>query len=955
LVQRTGFAAATPPLSATAKVKEIQEKDGHLYLVAALPQEITALGSAAEIFPFGGGVFDARVLGPRHGVAAITQVEGNEGSVHVRLVGAELPTAPITVRVEVGSLGTYRPFRRAAKVANLEIGGAAEAPRATAASAAFYNALSERYGRVAEQSPGGLSSYDFAAARAQVLSGAVSADPAADTGRSRRGELGDMMALYTGVTSIEEALQADRGLMIRGAAKDAETVPLASVQGVALAVHPWDEIIAATGREPKIEPMAKIAPAAMFYLHFRDLRVASQTSALMAEWLQPMAELAEGKGGSSKVAERLEQQLALERTVLSEKLGHLASSGVVVLAGDPFVREGTDVAIVFQLAHGDLLRSSLDGFAAAAKTRRPDATSTQYEVEGVTVTLLSTADRAIHQHRFELDDKLYLSNSRPTVERLLRTAKGKEGSLAESADFRAFRAEFPHDEAEDGFVFISDAFVAHAVSPRTKILAARRMQARADLLAVAHGALLYGALEGKAPKSASDLVASGFVRAEELTHADGSPIEYHPERGPSSARWGTLTAMRPLAEETLEQITLDEKSAYENFRETYQTYWRSFIDPVGIRIERSDDGKTLELDAKMMPLISGSDYDELIEAAGEQRLTRNKGLQGVVWTLGVGKTARLRQELDGLAQALGNKDLGFGWLGQWVAMGATDRSGLWDLAMATDEVPQPERPEGAEPNPEVVWKAGARLPVWVAAHVGNPLALGATLTAIKAMATAAAPDLLEWGDGGKHRDVSIVKVAAKSGSGFMPGAEHFALYYASPRDVFVASLDRDTLTMVIDAVMDDRMPKGAPETAKVGPQVVLEVAPTAASWLGKTIAALLEQESRRAFVAALHNAQLLVDGLRIDPASDDFSRVALAHLGYVPSSPHRGQFKRATDGRVEHSIYGSAAVPNFPQILVEGSPISKLFAELSALSFALSFEGSGNTRALRANASWQRR
>ncbi len=99
-------------------------------------------------------------------------------------------------------------------------------------------------------------------------------------------------------------------------------------------------------------------------------------------------------------------------------------------------------------------------------------------------------------------------------------------------------------EKEEGFVFLPDAFIAKAVGPRAKILAARRMAARADLLAVNYAALLYGWLEGARPAETAALREHGVLAPTDLEDADGRPIAFDPEQGASSA-WGRPNAIPP--------------------------------------------------------------------------------------------------------------------------------------------------------------------------------------------------------------------------------------------------------------------------------------------------------------------------------------------------------------------------------------------------------------------------
>ena len=52
----------------------------------------------------------------------------------------------------------------------------------------------------------------------------------------------------------------------------------------------------------------------------------------------------------------------------------------------------------------------------------------------------------------------------------------------------------------------------------------------------------------------------------------------------------------------LDQVTPDEKLAYENWRNQYQSYWRGAFDPIGAKLTMNDN--KLALDLSIRPLIA---------------------------------------------------------------------------------------------------------------------------------------------------------------------------------------------------------------------------------------------------------------------------------------------------------------------------------------------------------------
>ncbi|MFT7624779.1 MAG: hypothetical protein ACI9WU_003969 [Myxococcota bacterium] len=888
-----------------------------------------------------------RVLGSRYGVA------GRDGDrLFVRLTGLERP-ASITVEErsrpewlrqgEIPALGL--------RTITIDLAGVAISPEEEGRpedqglSRAGWRALERDLNRRSDR--GTAPWHTFAANRMSLLGGGT-ARGNNRARRARRSEIGDLMALYTGMTSVEEALQTDRALRIRAEAADQRTIDPATIPGVPLAAHPWDEMMEKLGKKPVMEDIAKRVPADMLYLHFTDLRTAAHLGDEVEEWVTPLARLLEWRPGNAFLAERYQRQLILERTELSKNFGHFAAGSVAFLAGDPFLREGAPVAILFAVRNEALLNQSLGRFEKKARAANPDMAEEQYTVDGVAFRRLYTPDGRVNQHRGQLDGVLMLTNSRATAKQLVEVAKGRAPSLASSGDFQYMRSLYPHTPEEDGFVFLSDAFVASAVSPRNRILQARRMEAQADLAAVGYAALLHGWLEGKPGPDVATLLASGMLSEEELMHADGAKIALDPVRGAWSEAWGRPFALRPLADLDLGMVSDQEKRAYERFREGYQRNWSTFIDPVAVQITRSDDGKALSIDGRILPLIEATDYDELVTMVGKAQITPPQLDGAFAWTFAVGREAKVRRELERVARWITSGPVNFNWLGDWVTMGARDEAALFELLMLTGVRPRKAGSERIRDRDVI-----ARLneaPLYMAVHIDNPLGLGLMLTAVRALAEGAAPGIITWHKAEKHRKVDVVRVEVNAGQATGGEMPTFSLYYSIVKNVLVLALQPATLAWQIDAVLDGKGTKVA--AADSGqPQTHLGLSLIQSDGgLTRSALSLLEVEAIRQARAAHRDAEVLLRGLGQIPTGLD----GAGWLGHVPSPVQGGGFD-VRHGELVHGIYGTELAPNVPGIPVANGSITRLLEGLKAASGSLSFEGEGISRGLRMRVSRQLR
>lgn len=943
LTRQTPVAEVQEHPALAAEVDGRQVANGAVFLRVAMPALDTLLPDLAA---------DARLVVEaegRHGFA-VPAAEGRQADrplAWVRFAGTEVPAR--------FTLTWHQPAPAGGKGARqrFTLEGVAQAADNPLIAESFWRAAAlwfeRRGGRGIERFE---PFYAFAAARLELLGETLrpGGDPSLLAQR-RRGDVGEAMALYTGWTSIEEALQADRGLRILGNEQDKRTLPLSDVVAVQLPGHPWDALMAAN-QPPAIEPLAAYAPAEMLYLHFHDLRDMVKLAADAEELLTPVMRTLEEKAGAAHFSDRYERQLAVQRSGLSRTFGHLAAQGVALLASDPFFREGTDVSLLFHIRTQAALEQALATYEAAARQRRPDVTEQTVQIAGQAVRLLSTPDRDIHQLRLILGDVLILSNSQAALARIIEAKEGKRTSLKDSGDFKYFRTLYPFGvEAEDGFLFISDAFVQHVISPRVKILQGRRMAARAAIQAAGFSALLFGWLEGRRPADAAEIIKAGLAAPEDFKDPDGGPIALHPTQGAASATWGRADAQAALIDLPLEQVSPAERDAYDRFRETYQAYWRGFIDPIGVRIDRDEKGG-LRLDARMLPLIEQSEYNEIASTVGDVRLSTQRLDDGLRFTFAVAPESRLRSELDSLGrQVIGRRDVGLSWLGDWIMVGVDDRSGIWDLALALGEVPGSKEMDGWRDR-NLRREIFSRAPFYVGADIGDGLALAAALTALKTFVETAAPGLVDWKTDGEHRGVPIVKIQEKfEGDGI-------AAHYAIPNKTLIIALERATLEARIDAVLDGQRPTvtRGPKEAPGQAQAVLAFTPKADGWLGKTVLGLLERGVLNANHTASRAFEVLDRGLAGLPADDAERRaLALAWLGQEPINVHGGRFERGPDGLIHHSLYGSETEPKWPEIPVVGSPSAIFLAGLEALQLTIGYEGTTNDRGLHTTVTWQRR
>ena len=206
-----------------------------------------------------------------------------------------------------------------------------------------------------------------------------------------------------------------------------------------------------------------------------------------------------------------------------------------------------------------------------------------------------------------------IATSEELFQRIQKVHSGQESSMAESLDYQYTNSVL--DQPRDGMVYLSEAFILKLVSPQYRLNSARRL---ASIEALASGQYLvwaYRSLLTKWPSSLSELVNEGYIsqyqpNIEQLSvQADGVLVD---------ANWGSLWDLQSLSTVPIDNVSKQEKTDYENFRDNYQQYWSTYFDPIGIGFKVDE---TLSFHTIILPLIENSEYRRLEELSSGEKIS----------------------------------------------------------------------------------------------------------------------------------------------------------------------------------------------------------------------------------------------------------------------------------------------------------------------------------------------
>lgn len=792
--------------------------------VLLLPAHVTggeapadlALPPSPQFFWRGSSVLDPRVVLLDPGEVYFQPAPGearNDGSAGSIVLLAQLP-APGKAR---GRLWYAPPGDRSLKSFTFTLPEVANDPLARDR---FLAARREHYRRLTDAGLPGTAWF-----RHHAEMGQASGVPE-ETRRRGQGELEDTLDLLTGNRALSENLQLDR--VLRGGDGDVGelSVDISTLPGLTVAPIDWKPRLA--GLQPELDPLAELIPEDQHAVFFPSFQAMIGLLDEADRHGTPLLELLESRSEDALTRERYEKQLGLGLGDLGRLLGPAVIASVAITGSDPYLRLGSDVAVLFETRAGEVLKSYVTARYAAMVKSNPNAKAVEGEVGGLAYQGVIAPDRTVSSYLASQGKHVLVTNSLAQLRRLAQAADGKLPRLAAADEYVFFRHRYPRNAAEESaFVILTDATIRRWCSPAPRIADSRRVRAAAVLAELR-------ARQVAAVGTPGSTAAPGSSVAVDLDFAvSGAGAFALTPSGPTSEVYGTLGFLTPLAEVEITRVTKAEAAAYQRFRDTYQNRWRNFFDPIAIRFKVERERALLDL--TVLPLIGGSEYRELIDFTQGGEIRPRDGdphpEAGLHTVLAINPESRLIQQFAAVAGNFvpGLKVNPLAWLGSSLSIYA-DADPRWDQLARR----QQER--------QIFGSAGdlTELPIAVHIEVKDALGLAGFLTTLRAFIDGASPGLTRW-ETLKHGEVPYVKVSSAERLSPDEGAPDPALYYAAGGGSLVLTPSKALLERALD-----RRTARATEAKSTPPAT----APLAAGpWIGKNFA--LRADRRALDVAAV--------------------------------------------------------------------------------------------------------
>ena len=761
----------------------------------------------------------------------------------------------------------------------------------------------------------------------------------------------------TGALAIQESLQLDR-MLAAGKMTEAQTIDISTMSGVQTQSHPFDQMRA--GKEPVYNPIANFAPIDNYILSFNGVEKLLQLVDFLDQWGSSALELYEAESIDYDVHGRLQRQLALPDSLLARFFGDQVVSQTAITGNDPFLREGSDVSILFEVKNRELFEQSVNTELAIVKAANPDAQSTSFSIGDIKVEALTNSDRTISSYRAWIDSVVVYSNSRVALERIVKTKQGQIQAVSSAPDFKYMRSVvYPYDpKLEDGFLYLSDDFIRHLVSPQVRIKEKRRIEALTSLKMLTNAQLLQRYQQGNSVEiSKAELIKAKVLNKGDLVGAGSQDLEWDSARHRAvSASYGTLRFMTPLVELPIDKVSESERSGYQTFVQNYEHYWRRYFDPIGVRIKV---GTAVKFDVTILPLIADSSYDSLKDTSSGSlvRVDPKKFPPDTLFRLvfHINPQGRDLQSFKSFFTGMAQQDRNSSapsvgglvgssvnltdWIGEWFSIWVAETGTLKEAAQRAYAVADGNTSVGySDPFNDI-----SKTPLVLGIHQKNGVSLAAFLVALRSLIQGTAPDMVSYTNLEPYKNVTIVKISEGRNSPMppTPGVEPPAVYYATVGDGFYLSTQTATLKSLIDHSSGELslVAKDAAAQAETFDAHAFNYV-SAGPVVRDTVRFLLEQQ---AYAATLRNfgAAWIIGRMGFANGQiDDETQFNL--LGYRLASPGGGTYSydAATD-LVSSSVYGSMREPKRRSESPLDSPVSKMVDSVERLISTLRFTEEG--------------
>ena len=413
----------------------------------------------------------------------------------------------------------------------------------------------------------------------------------------------DLYHIFSGGLSVQQSLQ--RQTLSSGPQLGDLDTHISRLSPPRIQSHDYQKLLEEKGAEPAVPDIAKLVPENQYMLKLSSMDAANSLMELSTEWGENLLRLFTINARDAHLKAKYEQQLAVSSVGLSELFKNGVVTELAVTGSDFFIAEGTDLTLILKVAKEKEFQTAADAWLAAAQEKNPGLNIREFNYRGHRVAARYRDDRTVSSFVISADGYVVFSNSHVVVRRIIDTLIGASPSLHAAADFQYVSTILPpSNEAGDAYLYASDAFLRHLLSPQFKIAEKRRLLSFNNLVMLNNASLFYRLEHGKSPSSLNDLIEGRFVNSSKIVDPTGGAFAFDAERDTcTSSLYNRIKYLTPIVELRVERISQREQQEYNRYSKRYEQSYKQYFGPLAARISTGD---TVKLETCILPLQNGS-------------------------------------------------------------------------------------------------------------------------------------------------------------------------------------------------------------------------------------------------------------------------------------------------------------------------------------------------------------
>ena len=424
----------------------------------------------------------------------------------------------------------------------------------------------------------------------------------------------DLYYLFSGGLSVQQSLQMQT--LGKGPSRGDQTIHVSSLKPPTLKSMDYEakleELKEEEGKEPHQHELTKLVPEDHYFLQLNSMDAADELMTLSVDWGESLLRMYTLSSRRQHLRRKYEDQLGVRRDDFTAMFEAGVISELAVTGSDFFLKEGTDVTLLVKVDEADQFQQTLNSWAGQMRKQFNELIEREFNYRGHRVQVRYTSDRMASSFIVDSGQYVIISNSHVAIRKIIDTMIGRSPSLHDAADYQYMTTVLPpSDRPESGYLYASDAFLRRIVSPAFKIAEKRRLQSFNNLVMLNNASLFYRLENGHSPETLTDLVDGRFMNASKIVCPDGGAYAFDAARDTcTSSLYNRIKYLTPIVELEVLKVSSEERQQYDRYRARYESFWKQFFNPIGIRMTLDQEVK---IETQVLPFENGT-LDEAMRA-----------------------------------------------------------------------------------------------------------------------------------------------------------------------------------------------------------------------------------------------------------------------------------------------------------------------------------------------------